>query len=517
MNKELFFDKVYGCFYGKCLGGAAGAPFEGIKKVISVDDYGKYLNPDLPNDDLDIQLLWLEVLERKGVEITSDDLADAWMKKCWYPFSEYGYFMKNYERGVKPPYSGIINNSFFKEGMGCPIRSEIWGVICAGKPELAAKYAYIDATLDHSGAAVEAEKFLACLESMAFYDDDIVSLIRGAMKFISKDGKLARCFNDVLGYYFKGTDVFEIRKKILAKYGHPDFTNCVQNLAFILIALLYGNGDMSKTISVALSLGYDTDCTCASAASIVGIIKGYDALAEKNLISDKFVCGIDVRRPTDSIRDLAADVVKIADLVALKKEIALEIREVTEEGLQKALNSLPPVIWRVYGPYYDQLNRPIDKRYPSPHPDGCVLPDIVCMVNNEAFLDEKYEKDELLTEIYAREDLIDVDGAITMEGQYACDLETTVVSESEKTVWFIVGNNDGFKVSLNGEVVLEKDENRLWTPYNNFCLVKLKKGENKISMRLLKRTETLKLSFGIREYNGSHWHRSKWLTDLKFI
>ena len=517
MNKKVFFDKVYGCFYGKCLGGAAGAPFEGVKKIIRADDYKKVLNPDLPNDDLDIQLLWLDVLEEKGLEITSDDLADAWIKKCWYPFSEYGYFMKNYERGVKPPYSGIINNSFFKEGMGCPIRSEIWGAICAGKPELAAKYAYTDATLDHSGAAVEAEIFLACLESAAFFNGDLLTLIDGAMKFIPENGKLARCFKDVLKDYSAGKDAFTIRKNVLARYGHPDFTNCVQNLAFILIALLFGDCDMSKTINVALSLGYDTDCTCASAASVVGIIRGYNTLNEKNLISDKFVCGIDVKRPTDSIRDLAADVVKIADLLADKKEINLELRDVTKEGLKKAIEDLPPVIWRVYGPYYDQLNQPIDRRYPSPHPEGCVLPDIVCMVNNEAFLDGEYEKGELLTEIRAYEDLIDVDGTITMQGQYACDVETFVVSETEKTVWFIVGNNDAFRITLNGEVVLEKDENRLWTPYNNFCLVKLKEGKNELSVRLLKRTETLKFSLGVREYNGSHWHRSKWCTDLKYI
>ena len=31
---NTFLDKIHGCWYGKCLGGAAGAPVEGIKKVI---------------------------------------------------------------------------------------------------------------------------------------------------------------------------------------------------------------------------------------------------------------------------------------------------------------------------------------------------------------------------------------------------------------------------------------------------------------------------------------------------
>ena len=194
IDYQRFLDKVHGCWYGKCLGGAAGAPVEGIKKVIDVEDFTEIFNPDLPNDDLDLQLLWLDVLKNKGTIINSCDLADAWVEKCWYPFSEYGYFLKNYMRGVKPPYSGIINNSFFKEGMGCPIRSEIWGIISVGNPELASQYAYIDGSLDHADNSVYAEQFLAVLESMAFFEKDMQKLIEIGMEYIPKTSKLYTCF-----------------------------------------------------------------------------------------------------------------------------------------------------------------------------------------------------------------------------------------------------------------------------------------------------------------------------------
>ena len=242
-NYNEFLDKVHGCWYGKCLGGAAGAPLEGVKKLIDIKDFTEIFNPDLPNDDLDIQLLWLDVLENKGYIITSCDLADAWIKKCWYPFSEYGYFMKNYMRGIKPPYSGIVNNRFFKEGMGCPIRSEIWGVLCAGKPELAKEYAYLDACLDHADNSVYAEQFLACVEAMAFFESDIVTLVKKGMEYIPSDSKLSEAFNYILLKYENGEDWVSVRRGMLNKFGHPDFTNVVQNLGIVLISLLYGKGD----------------------------------------------------------------------------------------------------------------------------------------------------------------------------------------------------------------------------------------------------------------------------------
>ena len=67
---QEYFDKVLGGWMGKCLGGAAGAPVEGIKKLIPYEHYSEVIRTDLPNDDLDLQLLWLEVLQKKGISIT---------------------------------------------------------------------------------------------------------------------------------------------------------------------------------------------------------------------------------------------------------------------------------------------------------------------------------------------------------------------------------------------------------------------------------------------------------------
>lgn len=518
IDKNILFDKIYGCWYGKCLGGAAGAPFEGTKKLIEIKDFAEHLNSELPNDDLDIQLLWLDVIEKKGFNINACDLADAWIEKCWYPFSEYGYFMKNYMRGIKPPYSGLINNSFFKEGMGCPIRSEIWALICAGNPDLAVKYAYIDGCLDHADNSIYAEQFLAAVESMAFESDDIRNLIVEGMKYIPSDSKLYKCFSYVFELEREGYSWIDVRQKVLNKFGHPDFSNVVQNLAIIIIALIYGKGDMRETINIALKCGYDTDCTCASAASIVGIVKGYSGLGDlQDLIQDRFVCGIDVKRPSDSIKRLAEDTMKITLSMHDAECINLNIEHITESKLEEVKKLIEPVKWRIYGPFYDQLDLPIDTRYPSPHGEGSVLPDLVCMVNNEVFLNRDYPCNDVEYIIDAYEDLIEIDDYITMEGQYACYAEATVISDKDQKVWAVIGNNDGFVLRNNGKEILRKDEIRLWTPYNNFCLLDLKTGSNKINIKLLKRTDKLKFSIGFRMHNGDHWHKSKWCTDLKYV
>lgn len=117
-----YFDKVYGCWLGKCVSGNVGAPYEGMKQFLSLEYSDKYLKEMLPNDDLDLQVLWLEVLKEKGVNYISDDLADIFEKNCDYAPGEYAFFKKNHRRGLKTPYSGTFNNEYYKNGMGAPIR-----------------------------------------------------------------------------------------------------------------------------------------------------------------------------------------------------------------------------------------------------------------------------------------------------------------------------------------------------------------------------------------------------------
>ncbi|HIC89214.1 MAG TPA: hypothetical protein EYP04_07400 [Anaerolineae bacterium] len=101
-----YLDKIYGGWIGKSAGGAIGARFEGFKGWVEINPAQLFPKTMPPNDDLDLQVLWLAVLEEKGPAVTADDLAQAWLRDCWYPFNEYGNFRRNYRLGIKPPTSG---------------------------------------------------------------------------------------------------------------------------------------------------------------------------------------------------------------------------------------------------------------------------------------------------------------------------------------------------------------------------------------------------------------------------
>ena len=71
LDYKSYLDKVYGCFLGKTVIGTLGAPFEGVKMPFDIPFKREMVDAMLPNDDLDLQILWLDVLKRHGEDFTS--------------------------------------------------------------------------------------------------------------------------------------------------------------------------------------------------------------------------------------------------------------------------------------------------------------------------------------------------------------------------------------------------------------------------------------------------------------
>lgn len=312
ISYKTYLDKIYGCFIGKAVSGNIGAPYEGIKMPMELPYSPQMINCDLPNDDLDLQVLWLDVLEQKGEHFTSYDLLDRFANHCPYSPGEYAVMRKNYSRGIDPPYSGKFCNDYYTEGMGCPIRSELWGCVSVGNIALASEFASRDGQLDHFGESIWAERFLAALESEAFFESDIHVLLDKALTVLPGDSKFRGlvCFTRELCEAYG--DMKAVLGKMLFRYGHPDCTNLYQNMGITLAALLLGEGDIIRTSLLALNCGFDTDCTCATAGAVIGLLRGADELMHAyDLTEVTYALGVESSRRSNRIFDLAEDIAKL--------------------------------------------------------------------------------------------------------------------------------------------------------------------------------------------------------------
>lgn len=283
LSEKTYRDKVMGCWYGKNAGGTLGGPLEnlwGKEEPFNIDWYPVLQEGGVPNDDLEIQLIWLQALEDRGLDITCRDLAEYWLDCIWYNPDEYGLHKTNLRLGLQPPVSGWFNN-FFKHCMGSPIRSEIWACIAPGLPHIAAAYAWHDAVCDHAGGeSVYGEMFNSAVESAAFVISDINRLLEIGLAMIPPDCLTAKAIRAAIEAKSQELDWLQARKKVMEVAYSPIAQFSPINLGFQTIGLLYGE-DFGDALCKAVNCGYDTDCTGATVGAILGIIYGASNLPKR--------------------------------------------------------------------------------------------------------------------------------------------------------------------------------------------------------------------------------------------
>ena len=304
--------KVMGCWLGKAVGGTLGMPFEGWAGPLDVHFYTPVPTEMLPNDDLDLQVLWACLLDKMdNISVDRHVLADGWRNHCEFPWDEYGVAKRNLAEGLTPPQTGSFDN-WFTQGMGAAIRSELWACLAPGNPELAAKYAYEDACVDHAGEGIWAEVFLAALQSLAFVETDPDTLLDHAEAVLPEDSAVRQAVHDTRVWWRENPDWLAVREKVLARWGHENMTDVVMNLAFTVLGWLAGNGDFSRSICIATNCGADTDCTAATVGALMGILdpegipERWLAPIGRDLVVSREIVGISPPATLDGFTELVS-------------------------------------------------------------------------------------------------------------------------------------------------------------------------------------------------------------------
>jgi ADP-ribosylglycohydrolase len=274
LSRDEYFDKVYACWLGKNIGGTLGAPYEGQKYTHDLTFFDPHPDKSAPNDDLDLQLIWLVMLENEGLPPRLANLGRYWRKYLYrYPWNEYGFCNRNLQRGLAPPVSGWFENYYVDE-MGSPIRSEIWACIAPADPQTAASLAWMDAAMDHAGGeGTYGEMFWAAVESAAFVLDDPVELVRIGLSMVPPSCNISRVIREVLWCWQHGLRYDDARERVTRIYWNEQPCNSVPNHGFTVIGWLYGE-NFGDQLCKAVNCGFDTDCTGATLGSVLGILGG---------------------------------------------------------------------------------------------------------------------------------------------------------------------------------------------------------------------------------------------------
>lgn len=295
LNREIYKDKVKACWIGKNIGGTIGGPYEGKREVLDVKGFLTEAGEPMPNDDLDLQLVWLHAVEKEGAKnVTAEKLGEYWLSFIPVAFSEYGIARTNMQNGLTPPLCGDAENNVWKHSNGAWIRTEIWATLAPAMPDVAVRYAIEDSKVDHGmGEGTYAAMFVAAVESSAFAITDLRQLIAIGLSKIPADCRVYQTIKLLVSLCDEGKTPLEARnaiQKFNAELADGWF-QAPSNVAFAVLGLLYGENDFKKSMLLAVNCGDDTDCTAATVGSIFGIMHGTKGIPQDwaNHIGDRIV------------------------------------------------------------------------------------------------------------------------------------------------------------------------------------------------------------------------------------
>ena len=237
------------------------------------------------DDDTSYTVLALKILETYGREFTSLDVAEAWLMNlsalnvCTAELAGY----RNLLNHVLPPASASFRNPY-KEWVGAQIRSDFYGYINPGDPLAAADMAYRDACMTHTRNGIYGAMMAAAMIAQAAVAEGPEEIVMAGLAVIPHTSRLYEEISSVLSWYRMGTGYWEAVERVFSKYPQQVMHHAVHTISngmLVVIALLYGEGDFTKTIANVVMPGYDTDSNGATAGSVAGMLVGEEGIDPK--------------------------------------------------------------------------------------------------------------------------------------------------------------------------------------------------------------------------------------------
>ncbi len=287
ISPEVLKDKIAGGWAGKMIGVTYGAPTEFKAQGKTYDDSITWKPSDIVyskwQDDLYVQLTFMMSMDEYG--------ADAPAKKYQEMFAKAGYQLwhanvqarKNYFDSIFPPQSGEPDYNFHADDIDFQIESDYIGFMCPAMPRQAVKLADKVGHIMNYGEGYYGGVFVAALYAEAFFETDITKIIEYALRSIPAESDYYKIVKDVMLLHKQyPTDWKVAWNELEAKWGNVDICGAGStfnidaklNGAYIVMGLLYGEGDPYKTMEISTRCGQDSDCNPSNAMAVLGVMKG---------------------------------------------------------------------------------------------------------------------------------------------------------------------------------------------------------------------------------------------------
>ncbi len=291
ISTEILKDKIAGGWAGKMIGVTYGAPTEFRAQGKTFEDSIIWVPSDVKGsiwqDDIYVQLTFLMTMDQYGIDAPAKKFQELFAKAGYQLWHANVQARKNYFDSIFPPQSGHPDYNIHADDIDFQIEADYIGFMCPGMPQTANKIADKIGHIMNYGDGVYGGVFVAALYAEAYFENDIPKIIDKALLSIPAESDYSKIVKDVILLHQQySSDWRAAWAELEAKWGSDHICGAGStfnidaklNGAYIVMGLLYGDGDPLKTMEVSTRCGQDSDCNPSNAMAVLGVIKGLSGL-----------------------------------------------------------------------------------------------------------------------------------------------------------------------------------------------------------------------------------------------
>jgi len=295
LTRDVLLDKIRGGWVGKSYGVAFGGPTEFghqgkiIEGPLELDPEGLEGLPG--QDDMYVNMALLKAVVDNGLDATAADFAKEFTYGGFLLWHANGQGRQNLLEGIPPDKSGHPFYNPHADDIDFQIECDFIGMFCPGLPKAAIEMCDRAGHLMNWGDGVYGGYFVTAMYAAAFIENDVNKIVDMGLQALPKESGYAAIIRDVIKWYKENpTDWVATWQKIEDNYnndmcpwgvGRKFNIQARLNGAYIAVGLLYGSGDLIKTVDISTRCGQDSDCNPANAGGVIGVMHGLENLPDK--------------------------------------------------------------------------------------------------------------------------------------------------------------------------------------------------------------------------------------------
>jgi hypothetical protein len=285
---QEYRDKMKAGWIGQMIGVAWGAPVEGkFLRIMPAQDMPPFseslVNDAFGQDDLYVEMTFLRTLEQHGYDVP--------IRQAGIDFANSRYSLScanrmgriNLRNGIAPPDASHPKFHNCAGAIDYQIEADYAGLISPGMPNAVIKMGEKFGRLMNYGDGVYAGQFMGAMYAEAFFEKDPVKLIKAGLEAIPSGCMYAEMVRDMLKWRVENPEWEKTWELMITKY-HRNKEYNISDLdvkregALVLMGLLYGEGDLDKTMIISCRGGFDSDCNPSSCGGILFTTLGVSKL-----------------------------------------------------------------------------------------------------------------------------------------------------------------------------------------------------------------------------------------------